>query len=451
MAGRRLLVVCLALSAAAAAAQSPAGDVRAAWVELAPGGPLLRVVTGGPSCPRVAAVDPDAPLPAAPGWRADAMRERAAPAPPAFPDRVCDWPLAPPVAAVAVEGWPHVLRRPAATPRRIVAFGDSGCAGAPTGLDCARDWSFPALARHAARRQPDLVIHLGDYNYRGTTCTAYDACCAYDPDTCGFPNCGDEWSTWRDDFFAPAGPLLAAAPWVMARGNHELCSRAGRGYFRYLDPHPTPPTCAANPADTPTYTEPYAVALGAALRLLVLDAANACGEAGLRDQVAPFRGQFARLAELAAGGDATQTWLVSHKPPWGVLRALDAPPVVLDYTLQQASGNRLPAPIDLVLSGHMHLFQALTMTTPDTPVALIAGSGGAELDDPRWLPARLEQVATGPGGPTIGVATTLHDHGYLLIELAGAAWTATFFDRDDQPLAVCDSTARPSACRLSRP
>ena len=29
----------------------------------------------------------------------------------------------------------------------------------------------------------------------------------------------------------PAAELLATAPWVVARGNHELCSRAGLGWF----------------------------------------------------------------------------------------------------------------------------------------------------------------------------------------------------------------------------
>ena len=35
-------------------------------------------------------------------------------------------------------------------------------------------------------------------------------------------------ASWRADFLAPASPLLAAAPWVMVRGNHDECAR-GRG------------------------------------------------------------------------------------------------------------------------------------------------------------------------------------------------------------------------------
>ena len=46
----------------------------------------------------------------------------------------------------------------------------------------------------------------------------------------------DVWSAWRDDFFVPASRLMKTAPWLFVRGNHELCSRAGPGWFYLLDP-----------------------------------------------------------------------------------------------------------------------------------------------------------------------------------------------------------------------
>jgi hypothetical protein len=47
---------------------------------------------------------------------------------------------------------------------------------------------------------------------------------------------GYGWDTWKADFFDPAQALLKAAPWVMVRGNHETCTRAGQGWWRFLDP-----------------------------------------------------------------------------------------------------------------------------------------------------------------------------------------------------------------------
>jgi hypothetical protein len=432
------LIVLIALQAQQVPAQSPP---LAAWMELATTGPVVRVISQASRCPRVAVVATATAVPAA--WDTP-MNERAPPAPPDFPDRVCEWPPPPSARYVAVEGHPAALPVPLPNPSRIVVLGDTGCLGEQA-QNCGRDWFFGDIARFAAARQPDLVIHIGDYNYRGTNCAAFDGCCTYNPVSCGFANCGDTWAMWQLDFFAPAAPLLAAAPWVMVRGNHELCGRAGHGYFRYLDPHSPPPTCAANPVDDPTETLPYPLYLGDALRLLVLDSSDACDERSERDQVGAFRVQFSRLAEQAADGGATQTWLLTHRPMWGVLRSDAERSTVLNYTLQQASGNRLPASISLVLSGHEHLFQSVTFASGPPP-NLVVGSGGSELDDPAALPARVEQVPVGAGGPTIAAAVTVHDHGYLLLDRNTEGWSGTFYDRFDQPLVTCDSAARPSVC-----
>lgn len=429
------------LTPARLAAQAPL----AAWVQMTPSGPLVRVVTWAPTCPRVAAVD-DGGGPAQ--WQG-ALAMRAQPMPPDFPDLVCEGP-APPGRLFAVEGHPVRLRLPAEHPTRIVALSDSGCMGLAAGQDCTRDWFLPAIARAAAARQPDLVLHLGDYNYRGTTCTtAYDGCCNYEPGVCDYPNCGDSSITWHADFFAPAAPLLAAAPWVMTRGNHELCSRAGKGFFRYLDPHSPPPACNANPVVNPTYTDPYALALGQHLRLLVLDSANGCGQPQLRDNVPGYRIQFERLAEVAAEGFAAQTWLLTHRPIWSVLRTNGMTTTALDYTLQQALGPNLPPNVSLTLSGHQHLLQALTFADAGRPPALLVGTGGAELDNPADLPTHVRQLPLGPGLPVVESGLTLFDHGYLVIELEGGGWTATFYDHFDHPRAVCASDSRPDLCRLA--
>src|SRR5262249_38731670 len=130
------------------------------------------------------------------------------------------------------------------TPRRIVILGDTGCrvkGAAIQACDDPKAWPFPQVAAHAAARRPDLIVHVGDYLYRESPCPEGDARCA------GSPH-GDTWAAWTADFFAPAGPLLTAAPWVFVRGNHESCARAGLGWFRLLDAAPAPPTCPAESA-----------------------------------------------------------------------------------------------------------------------------------------------------------------------------------------------------------
>ena len=58
-----------------------------------------------------------------------------------------------------------------------------------------------------------------------------------------------------------AAPLLAVAPWIVTRGNHEECARAGQGWSRFLDVRPF---AAAMSCDDPandnsgTVSNPYA-------------------------------------------------------------------------------------------------------------------------------------------------------------------------------------------------
>ncbi len=61
------------------------------------------------------------------------------------------------------------------TPRRIVLLGDSGCRGQAERKpqSCVGDgydkmWPFGTISFEGARDRPDLIVHVGDYNYRGT-------------------------------------------------------------------------------------------------------------------------------------------------------------------------------------------------------------------------------------------------------------------------------------------
>ena len=144
---------------------------------------------------------------------------------------------------------------------RMVIFGDTGCHPKyQDGCQAGKHWPFGELARAAAESGPQLVVHVGDYNYRGTPGKidirhpdgalhrgrVYDAgdnapgvtCTLSGPYT-GQNSAGstspDAWKPWQEDFFEPARSLLHVTPWVFARSNHELCSRAGPGYFYLLD------------------------------------------------------------------------------------------------------------------------------------------------------------------------------------------------------------------------
>jgi len=75
----------------------------------------------------------------------------------------------------------------------------------------------------------------------------------------------------------PAAPLLAAAPWLLVRGNHESCDRAGQGWWRFLDPRPLERGRDCNLAvedDVGDFSEPYTVPLGTDWQWIVFDSSK---------------------------------------------------------------------------------------------------------------------------------------------------------------------------------
>ncbi|MGB5737275.1 MAG: metallophosphoesterase, partial [Thiohalocapsa sp.] len=309
-----------------------------------------------------------------------------------------------------------------ATVSRVVVFGDTGCKPKEQ-EDCkrAKDWPFREMADAAAKADPspDLILHMGDYNYRGTPGSisieqangetqrvrVYDAGDNTPSVTCtlagpyhGQNSVGsdspDSWKAWNDDFFTPAAKLLRTAPWVFARGNHELCSRAGPGYFYLLDPgsalvHGSGGQQICPPAENSMpliFHQPYRVDLGG-LSVVVLDSANACDQGSLHQS--HFDAQFKQIQPLIRDAPAANAvWLVSHRPLWGLEKPRTHTPktqldasghnAIIDKTLQTAfARSPLPKPVHLVLSGHMHRFQTISFDPPSTqPDQLILGNSG---------------------------------------------------------------------------
>jgi hypothetical protein len=147
----------------------------------------------------------------------------------------------------------------------------------------------------------------------------------------------DVWSAWRDDFFMPATRLMKTSPWLFVRGNHELCSRAGPGWFYLLDPGSALLGGARNQDDCPpqtpagwrpgawpsalpfdgqvfpvSITPPMRLKLGD-LDLISIDSANA-GDVYLYN-LDSYVDQFRQVAAIL--GERRPTWLVTHRPFWG--------------------------------------------------------------------------------------------------------------------------------------
>lgn len=352
---------------------------------------------------------------------------------------------------------------------RVAVLGDSGCKPkdqAGCGLDDPA-WPFPAIARAAAAGRPDLVLHVGDYNYRGTPSSFtppgggaktyyYDAGdgtsvgeqCEmpgpyYSQNSTGNPD-ADTWDAWRLDFFEPAAPLLAAAPWVVARGNHELCSHAGPGWLYFLGPSSElaagggkQVACPSQDGRGPAlphlvFVEPQVIELDG-VTVAVLDSANACDEfAGFTDR---YRAQLETLAaRLDARSDRQAgrqpAWLIGHRPIWAVEGTADAPPFtcdnqpgtgpiepygVLNRTLQCALtgpvGARLLPKLDLLLAGHLHRYESLEFAAGSgRPATIVVGNSGV-IEDTGPPVGSFSQLVDGVAATGLSV----EEFGYLTL------------------------------------
>jgi hypothetical protein len=409
------VVLCLA-STSVLAEPAPA------WVQLGPRGAEIRIVADDGHCPSVE-ID----------GVARSSQSRAGPNA-AFPITICR--LAVPDGAKNARFGDRVLPLPRAAPRRILIFGDTGCRVKGLALqDCnnPRLWPFAAISAKAAALKPDLVIHVGDYYYRESPCPPGHAECAGSP-------YGDNWATWRTEFFDPAAPLLAAAPFVFVRGNHESCGRGGQGWFRLLD-------AAADPRICPAQSAPFRVDLGD-LNLYVLDSADTDDVRAPAGAVAAFSAQLDALAPDLAHRPG---WILTHRPIWGLtpiarLGLIGPLEASLNATEQAAVRGHDLSAVRMVVSGHIHHFASYAFG-PGRPAQLIAGTGG-DVGEMADTPVMRSTSPTLDGLPARGFA--FDRFGYLLLDRAGADWIGAFRDLDDKVIATCRLHGRDLACKAAR-
>lgn len=458
------------------------------WVVLGPGGEaVVRAVVEEPDarCPIATVSGVERPLQLRYGGG------------PGFPITICELRLPASVTSATLRGAPLPL--PKEAPSRIVALGDTGCrvkrdeAGGLTIQNCdnvagtAADdrWPLRAIAEAAAAASPDLVIHLGDYVYRKAACPSGEPRCAA---TNAY---GANWATLKAELFEPAAALLAKAPWVVPRGNHESCdttkareAQGGAPFLLLLDPRPLDQLLqlvsldpylrslqagAIADARAPCRAnyEPYVVSAGPALDLWVLDSSEPEDDAASADDdlAQVYALQLRRLSEETAAHGKDRAWLLTHRPLFGGYpgsRSKKRGKVSvkeLNVTLQKAlDGAGRPAELDLALSGHLHVFQALSFDSGKLPAQLVVGTGGTALDTHfRAVPdlvdlGRRRYLLPGKAGRKGEKVHGLTEaaFGFVLLERKGEAWTAALVDPAGKRLVSCAAEGRLRSLRCTR-
>lgn len=312
-------------------------------------------------------------------------------------------------AAIRLEG----KNLPVATldPDTIVVIGDTGCRVKHSDIqNCLSDdtgsygpkWNYAGIASAAAAENPDLIVHVGDMHYR-ETCSASE--CSTTPKI-DRKNIGYTWESWKVDFFDPSASLFEKAPMILVRGNHEDCSRAYRGWFYFLDTGPLDEGIFGSPAakPCPDIQPNYAVGFKD-FQVVVMDTSAQ----------SYYQQQFADL-NATATGVTKPTMLATHVP----LRAL----VHYGTNTSEPFKGQFPSgglsdSISLTMSGHIHLFEALTFDS--FPSQLVFGNSGTERDPKLPTGAARDRALQSIGAdPSTFQFTRTFDYGVMT--RVGADW-----------------------------
>lgn len=288
---------------------------------------------------------------------------------------------------------------------RIAVVGDTGCRMAsgwfqdcndPDNPDPTKGWPFARMSELMAAAEKDVLVHVGDYHYREVACPTGNTGCAG-------AVAGDTWESWLQDWFAPAEPMLNQAPWVLLRGNHENCARAGEGWFLFMGHGPADQaaqTCAV-------YTEGYTTPLGADLEFAVMDSAQR--SKSVIDQAACDTWAKQTTALLDSPPEAGRTrWALTHQPIYTWWSTGDTTSVTDDpcstgtftpaefargYARDRAAGDGVTYPV--VLSGDVHTWQWTKPKAKGLPIQITAGHGATDLETLRyWAPLTAWPVGT---------------------------------------------------------
>lgn len=464
------LTALVALALLTGCATSPPGTGRAvlnSWAQLGPNGntSLRTIVAGATSCPTAQIDGVAQPMTrrasASTGAQAGALENRAFQPP--FEVSACELLLPPNTGSAVVDGRSIPLAK--AETRRIVILGDTGCrikvpadGQADPIQDCASAdaWPWQKIAAAAARTQPDLVVHVGDYHYR-EYCDD-PARCAPLIDKGLVVSYG--WAGWNADFFTPAEPLLAAAPWVFVRGNHENCDRGGEGWMRFLSPLPYQAcgdqrykSASRSVLGNNFTADAYRIELDSELGLIVAD--NAGHEDYRPASATPQDIELFRrtLTALHDAPPEQRLWFFSHRPLWYDLLAATSQPNALQTVLH----DTLPAKVQIAFAGHLHAFETINFAADadrgrhpaGRPAQVIVGGGGTQLEalDPQ-SPFYEGKSGVGskerahPGtrryeGVAASSGILLNRYSFLLLERDAEGWAGTVLDVDGQPLSRC--------------
>ena len=364
---------------------------------------------------------------------------------------------------------------------QLAAIGDTGCRlvyNITQACDKPSRWPLARFGRDIAAARPDAIVHVGDYFYGDEPC----------PDP---KECGDNPPPAKDSpfvstaagfvyqFLKPMAPALAVAPLLPVIGNEEVCATNGIAYYYFLDPRiGTSRTCepvrrggrlAAPVRFQPSFAVTVPLASGASLRLVVTDSTQA-DDQWVTAWAKRNRPRYVAAEALASADAAGQTWLVTHRPLFGVRPNWQCGFVCTPYSRRPgasfwvssdtaAAAQGLLDRYALILSGHVHLNEAVQV--PGQPGQLVVGAGGTTLDPGiKFVRPKYGQLATGLGRPMSSqhkpyrtLTSWFHQSEFAWALMTpgstSGSWDVEYRGVDGRPTASCRAADRSVRCRAA--
>ena len=247
----------------------------------------------------------------------------------------------------------------------------------------------------------------------------------------------------------------------MVRGNHESCSRAGQGWWRFIDPHPLLAGHDCNNAlddDRGDYSDAYAVPIGGDTQIIVLDTANTINQPIAADttRAKKYRALYHQMVALSQ--QAGDNRVVNHQPILGFAARQEAHRAVAlvpgNRGLQSVFGSinpgLLPAHIDVLLSGHVHVWEQVSFSSAYPTQFIVGFSGTAEDIVP--LPAKLPADTMPAIGAVVAqFSSWVNGFGFMTMQSTGSHhWEIEIRDVNGKQVNACHIDGSKSVCDLAQ-
>jgi len=153
-------------------------------------------------------------------------------------------------------------------------------------------------------------------------------------------------------------------------------------------------------------------------------------------QVTAYAAQLASL-------HVKNAWLTTHHPFWGFYTdRISGLPKPTSATLEEAWDKAAPRDFSLIVSGHIHLFEYVSVDSGHPP-QLVAGTGGTQMD----VPIQISMKGTPIRGARVNGSNFREKFGYILMSKEGKHWNLEMKDHQQKVLVTCTVPGSSENCQ----